>query len=124
MKREQAMSLIMALNTEGLKVKYLSSDSYVSLLSLKRPLQKYINEMAEEEYELCKGYEIPYSEMTKRSNSDKSFREKVDAVQSKEFTPKELNFIPIDQFKKFTDEIDFGPASILAEYLLKDEILP
>lgn len=120
MKRADAISLNAALSTEGLKVKYLDTGNYVKLLALKRPLTKYINEMAEEERDLCKGFEIATEDFVKKYKSDKSFREKADMIQGKEFQPKELNFLNLEEFEKFTKEVDFGVGSILAEYLLKE----
>lgn len=121
MKRTDAMSLNMALHNEGLKVKFLSSSSYVELIGFKRTLQKYISEMVQSEQELFKAYEITdVEQVADIKKADKSFLEKLKAIQAQDFEPKTMNFIPIDEFKKFTDEVDFGPASILAEYLLKE----
>lgn len=120
MKRDYAIQLNAALHTDGLKVKHLSADQYVKLLALKRPLAKYLNEMGEEEKDLFKSYNIITEQDRINNLKDKSFIEKIEAIQEKMFEPKELNFIDGDTFKKFTDDIDFGAASVLAEYLLKD----
>lgn len=122
MKRTEAMALNISLHTEGLKVKYLSSSAYVELIGLKRPLAKYIDNIVEEEQELCKAYDLSNAgEIAEKKKTDKSFAEKLEAIQAPEFQLKNRNFIPADEFKKFTDEIDFGTASILAEYLLKEQ---
>jgi len=117
MKRDEAVNLNAALMAQGLKVKYLTSTSYADLLELKRPLQRYISEMSEDELSLAKDMDIPLRE-NGFSTNDKSFIEKLRVIQGKEFAPNKLNFIPIEEFKKFTDELDFGVSSILAEYLL------
>lgn len=119
MKRDYAIQLNNALHTEGLKVKHLTGEQYVKLLNLKRPLAKYANEMSEEEKELFKEYNIVTNSDLLEQLKDKKFTEKRDAIYSKEFEPIELNFLDSDVFKKFTDDVDFGVASILAEYLLK-----
>lgn len=120
MKKDYAIQLNNALHAEGLKVKHLTGDQYVKLLALKRPLAKYANEMAEEEKELFKAYNIVTNQDLFEQLKDKAFSEKRDAIYAKDFEPKELNFLDSDVFKKFTDDIDFGVASILAEYLLKE----
>lgn len=120
MKRIDAIALNVALSTKELKVKYLSTENYVKLLALKRPLNKYLNEMQESEADLCSSFDIPGEELGKKCAEDKSFREKIEAIQKKDFEPKELNFLTLEEFEKFTKEVDFGPASVLAEYLLKE----
>lgn len=120
MKRDYAIQLNNALHAEGLKVKHLTGDQYIKLLALKRPLAKYANEMSEEEQALYKTYDVITNVDILNQLKDKSFRDKRDAIFSKEFDPKELKFMDNEVFKKFTDEIDFGTASILAEYLLKE----
>lgn len=120
MKRIDAIALNVALSTKELKVKYLDTGNYVKLLALKRPLNKFLNDMQEEEAELCRGFDVLPEDLGKKCFEDKSFREKTLAIQAKEFEPKELNFLTLEEFEKFTKEVDFGPASVLAEYLLKE----
>lgn len=118
MKRSDAIELYNALLTKGLLVKHLSTGSYASLIEFKRPLKRYIDEMGEDEKSLAEEMGVePVENRWPLNNKD--FAEKFKVIQSKEFTPKVLNFIPADEFKKWTDEIDFGPASILADFLLK-----
>jgi len=118
LKREQAMQLNGALSDKELKVKFLSGPQYASLIGLKRPLTKYLSEMGENEKALAEEMNITIGHNGFISD-DKNFLDKLKEIQKVEFTPKELNFIPMEEFKKWTDEVDFNTGSILAEYLLK-----
>lgn len=124
MDRSTSFNLNYVLHKEGLKVKHLSATNYVSLIGLKRSLQKYLNEMGEEEKILFKDHglkEDATQEQVDDILKDINIKEKLKVIQSKNFEPKELNFIPIEEFKKFTDDVDFIVGSTLAEYLLKEE---
>lgn len=120
MKRSEAINLNVALSNQGLKVKNLSGANYFSLICLKKPLAKYLNEMAEDEQTLLKDHGVVTQEDLSEKLKDKSFSEKWEAIHAKDFEVKELNFIPLDEFKKFTDEVEFSVGAILAEYLLKE----
>jgi len=118
MNRAEALALNTALNQKELKVKNLTGAQYVSLIGLKRPLVKYLNEIGEEEQELFKSHDVVTDADLMSKATDKTFQDKLKLIQSPEFTPKEVNFIALDEFKKFTDEVDFASGSVLAEYLL------
>lgn len=114
MTRQYAIALNICLSHKELKVKFLSGPAYASLIELKRPLVKYLSDMGEDEKMLMTELGI-----TDFGSDDKGFKEKMSEIQKREFSPKELNFIPSDEFKRFTDEADFNTGATLAEYLLK-----
>lgn len=124
MKKDKAITFHNALQNPGLKVKFLSATNYVSVLSIKRPLTTYMNEMSENEKDLFAAYNVPLTltidDLEEKKKSDASFKEKLDLLYSKEFEPKETNFIPIDEFKKFVDDVSLGVSEVLAEFLLKE----
>lgn len=123
MNRVDSISLNNALATQGLKVKHLSSTNYVSLINLKRSLATYLNNMGADEKILFNDFGLDESmtgEEFAEARKDKAFSDKLDLIQKKEFEPRELKFIPIEEFKKFTDDVDFIVGSTLAEYLLSD----
>lgn len=118
MKKIEALTLNTALNNEHLKVKNLTGAQYVSLIGIKRPLARYIDEMNDKERGLYKDHGIINDADLAEKLRDRAFKEKLEAIQADLFEPKEVNFIPLDEFKKFTDEVDFATGSVLAEYLL------
>ena len=118
MTRIEAMQLSISLSDKGLKVKHLSATEYASLIELRRPIMKYLNEMSENEITLAKEMDISQDQDGNFDSKDKGFLDKLKLIQAKEFTPKELNFIPMDTFKKFTDEVDFSTGAILSDWLL------
>lgn len=124
MKRAKAIQVSNALTNPELKVKFLSGAHYVQLLGFKRPLTKYLDEMGESEKELFKEYgivnNITVEEYEEKLKDEPSLKEKIDLIQAKEYEPKEVNFIPMEEFKKFVDGVSVGTSEILAEFLLKE----
>lgn len=118
MKRDKAIELNGALQDKELKVKFLTGPQYASLIELKRPLVRYLNEMGESEKELADEMKVVIGPRGFET-LDENFLGKLKEIQKPEFTPKELNFISMEEFKSWTNEVDFNTGSILAEYLLK-----
>src|SRR5689334_18845253 len=112
MKKDKAINFHNALQNQGLKVKFLSASSYVDILSIKRPLTTYMTEMSANEKELFEAYNIPLNitidELEEKKKSEPSFKEKIDALYTTEFQPKKINFIPMDEFKKFVDDVSIS----------------
>lgn len=119
MKRIEAIELNEALNKAELKVKFLSSEKYVKLIKVKRTLVKYLDDMAKDEKILFKDFDIlSDKDLNHKMIDDKGFRDKLNAIQDKEFKLPESPFMNEEDLKKFTDEADFRTGSIIAEHLL------
>lgn len=119
MTRPDAINLNYAFMNQALKVKFLTGPSYAILIEFKRSLSRYITEMAEKEKTLAEDYKEVKVVDGQFDTKDESFLNKLKEIQKKEFTHGEMNFMSLDEFKKFTDEVDFNTGTVLSEFILK-----
>jgi len=123
MNRREVMELNTGLEKSGnLKAKHLSNPSFIALLWLRRSMGVYKKEMGENEMECAKafGAEVTQAGIVPPKDSEKEFWEKLTEIQKMEFNPKELNFIPMEEFRKWTEDSDTGVSLTLAQFLMKD----
>ena len=132
MKRHEVINLSQALSDKGFKAKHLSNESYVGLTWLKRDISKWRTQAGEAETALIDDFK-EVVEMTQagimplkdaKEDDVKNFYAKLlDVQKSMTFNPKQLNFIPVDEFRKAVEDADSEVSFTLAEYLLRDEVL-
>lgn len=134
MKRKDASELDMALKKPGLKSKHLSTENFNKLIPIGRTLGRYLDEMGEDEKKVFDAYDIGITQQGPvfpegiSKDERKAFNSKMDKIHEKDFTPTkpnggdplEFNFIPLEEFRKWTEEVDTGVALVLAEFLLKE----
>lgn len=130
MKRHEVIALANALSDKGFKAKHLSNESYVGLTWLKRDISKWRTVAGETEASLVADFkdvvELTQAGITPVKDVDpdhlKNFYDKLAEVQkSMNFTPKQLNFIPVEEFRKCVEDADSDVSFTLAEYLLREE---
>lgn len=130
MKRHEVIALSNALADKGFKAKHLSNESYVALTWLKRDINKWRAEAGEKEGLLVTDFknvvEMTQAGITPIKDADekevKNFYSKLgDLQKSMEFTPKQLNFVPIEEFRKTVEESETEASLTLGEYLLKEQ---
>lgn len=117
MTRIETIQLNAGLQSKELKVKFLTAPQYAALIGLKRTMNAYLNEMYEDEQALAKDMDVK-SVGNNFETQDEAFFDKLKEIQKKPFDPKELNFIALDDFKNFTNDLDFESGAYLAEFLL------
>jgi len=121
--RNQTLEFMAALTHVELKAKHLSSKNFVSLVYIKRRIQKYFTEMSELEKAAAEAHgAILIAGTSQYTCSDKKFFDKLKEIQKKVFklNIKETHFIEMEEFKVWVDNTDSATAIVLADYLLKD----
>lgn len=125
MNRREVIEIDTALGkSANLKAKHLSNTSFTALLWFKRNMESYKKDMSENELECAKafGAEITQAGISppKDEAEAKAFWEKVNEVHKANFHPKELNFIPLEEFRNWTEDSDTGVSLTLAQYLMQE----
>jgi hypothetical protein len=119
MERDETIALSTSLRRQELKVKYLSGESYVKLLSLRRKIDVYLKTMSEDEKIAAEDFNINTQDEFFK-NLD--FQKKLKEIQKRKFDHNgQTNFIEESEFDNFVrkTDIDFDSCYLLEIWLLK-----
>jgi hypothetical protein len=116
---------------KGTKNTGLSSEAFLSFLSLKRQVDDAARRHQEDVKELMEGYKITtvfrpseggHVWDYKKHPKQVEIQKKLDAINNKPIILVESSFIKKEEFFKFTSGMDMDQVSMMAKYLLKDEL--
>lgn len=125
--RVEVIGLANALAHGGLITKHLSPSQFTKMLFVKRRIQKYLDKMSADETEAAKAHGLELIPGQQIPEGDKGFKGKLTEIHKRKFkmTNGDLNFIPVTEFKKWTDDCPVSISLVLAEYLMeinRDEV--
>lgn len=123
---QNSIYLNSALGTTGLKTKHISGENWIKLLNNKRQLKNSIDALVNDEKEAAKecgfnlddrGALIPIN-----GESDVSkWRERLETLHKNFSVEVDVNFIPQNEFREYTKEMDTNVEAILFEYLMEQK---
>lgn len=119
MKRSDVIIMNNSIADKALKNKHLSTESFLEIHSIRIKCKKYLDEMGEKEKAIFKDYEVNEGDKVPTKKENTGMWDKIETVQKEDLDIKKLNFVPLEEFRKWIEECDTLTASFLAEFFLK-----
>lgn len=107
-----------AISHPELRIKPLSIDQMVDLLSLKEKLQAHLDKVIALEEEVAKAYNVKVIG-DKYTSDNEEFLGKIKDAQAIPIDKIPMNFLDTETFKVFVEEMNANTALILLKYLKK-----